>query len=621
MIKIFRLKIITAPIDDDGNEDKSDISRVHYVSQCPIFNKDKNFSKSYSNPNSKILYWNKIKEDKIIDNQKCIDLKCEDLNNKYLFIDVNKSLNKSKSNDKTRRNKSLSCGKFSISRSNFVILRDKKPNLNLNNLHTIKNNNNSFYKSESKSVNSQKKKYLSFFESQNYETQYSEYNEYDNKIKQLLKLELKVLCKRDQIIIFHERRIAELRNELKKTLKYDEKIKQYQNNLGNLEINTKDEINGEIILLKNKKQSLLNSIKQINNRIKEYKQIIQIKNSSKKVNQEINNIDSHDEEYEIKKQYKNLNISLQKGKILLLNIPNNLNQIKIIQEDEIKKISLFLRAYLFNSHIFEIDNLITIIWDLKKPIQTVETLSEELMKLLSINNQYNKYILQNYFYSIFKNYEYVTLDDFIIIFAKSLGTIKTYNKYACMNKLNVLYKDKFRNCLSFIKNLDTSNSGIIDYEDFLICLNKCDINLNSNSFTQDLFEFLIYVMKNKKLLLMSNKKINTKNSKFFDIFYENLFEIMNNINSKKFTNYKEILKAFLKENEIQSVKILINPLLTNDYLIKKKNGIFIESDILNKFMKILGIINNKECFIFNSNGNEEDLVDINKFIQSLDADL
>ena len=70
-------------------------------------------------------------------------------------------------------------------------------------------------------------------------------------------------------------------------------------------------------------------------------------------------------------------------------------------------ITLLLKGYFINMNIKNIEELVNKIWNYEKPLQTFETLTEEILILIdnyindsnsTFNNDHNRNIIMNYFF-------------------------------------------------------------------------------------------------------------------------------------------------------------------------------------------------------------------------------
>ena len=216
------------------------------------------------------------------------------------------------------------------------------------------------------------------------------------------------------------------------------------------EINREDELKGEIIILRNQHEILLNLLGQEEKKIKQYQDIIKHKIDHEKARSNRQN--------EINNYYNNLNECLIRGEVLLVTKPDLYNKFNYInskniensnidenskdkekdengnnEAKEIKKendadknldnnkdgeknenvnlesnlevikeidinneldnylhydiITLLLKGYFINMNLTNIDEIINKIWLKEKPLQTFEALTEEL--LLIIDNYIN----------------------------------------------------------------------------------------------------------------------------------------------------------------------------------------------------------------------------------------
>ena len=75
-------------------------------------------------------------------------------------------------------------------------------------------------------------------------------------------------------------------------------------------------------------------------------------------------------------------------------------------------------------------------------MQTLYFLVEEFLNYFNLEQNAEKNILLNYFYSFCKNYKYMNIDIFKKEFKKKIGKIQIYNKYIYISILlnyNIIY--------------------------------------------------------------------------------------------------------------------------------------------------------------------------------------
>ena len=317
--------------------------------------------------------------------------------------------------------------------------------------------------------------------------------DYKNRIKELLEEEPKKIENRENLVKENKSKIDSLMKENTK-LNFE---------LG-CEINREDELKGEIIILNNQYKILMNELANEEKKIKEYQDIIKHKSNHEKI---ISN-----KQNDIINYYNNLNDCLTNGEILLVTKPDqnnhfnyinsknienqsenklendeeveNTNIIKVdielknenIQLDIIQKIdengeinnylnndiiTLLLKGYFINMNITNIDEAVNKLWLKEKPIQTFETLTEELLILIDnyINepnstfiNENNRNLLMNYFYSFCNCYNYITINEFKSIFHDKMGNFIVNDNNYLMTKLYNYCNGKLSEFIQVLKN-------------------------------------------------------------------------------------------------------------------------------------------------------------------------
>ena len=286
-----RLKIITANINPD--EQISDTEIIKYVSKCnnPLKSSESDFLKqsSQQQPEEEEKNMEMQNEDEeedvviIFDKNDLIKKKRIKISKEKvylidgLFSSTNMSSNKpNKKSNQTRETKKLRSSQNNTSSLNNLNSHKKKEYLyKCENVHD--NKVNTFYMSRLNQKN-QKKQWGAQEKSENpfafnfYKTN-KDINsniaglyDYKNKIKELMKEEPKKIENRDNIVKENKYKIDNLLKENTK-LNYE---------LG-CEINREDELKGEIIILNNQYQLLLNELTNEEKKIKEYQDIIKHK--------------------------------------------------------------------------------------------------------------------------------------------------------------------------------------------------------------------------------------------------------------------------------------------------------------------------------------------------------
>ena len=522
------------------------------------------------------------------------------------------------------------------------------------------------------------------------------------KIKELLSEEPKKIEDRDIIMKENQPKIDNL-------MKENEKL----NFEVGFEINREDELKGELIILKNQYEILFNQLSEEEIKIKQYQDIIKHKHDHEKI---ITN-----KQNEIIDYYNNLNECLTKGEILLVTKPdiydrfnylnikniepienanpnqnnsndnkNNNNEENNVNKDNVKQkkneemdlqtnlkvineiddnneidnylhydtITLLLKGYFINMNIKNIDDLVNKIWIYEKPLQTFESLTEELLILIdnyisdtnsTFINEHNRNIIMNYLYSFCICYNYMTKNEFISIFNDKLGYFIEFNENYLMSKLYKYCNGKLSEFLKVVQDLDKKKTGIIDIHELIknlkakniIINNKYNDNLNlineKNLMEQndviDIMQLLIIDMKKNKIILENgkdsndNKDNNTQRKdnlnenkrkvNIYELYYESIINIINENNKSKMPIYKGIIKKHLIDNNINSMMDFMEPLLLNhDIIINKGLKRYLKNDTFNQFLISNGVIGENETFLIPYD--EESLIEINQLVIDID---
>ena len=508
--------------------------------------------------------------------------------------------------------------------------------------------------------------------------------DYKNKIKELLQEEPKKIENRENLMKENKYKIDNL---LKENTKLNFEL--------GCEINREDELKGEIIILNNQYKILVNDLAKEEKKIKEYQDIIKHKTNHEKI---INN-----KQNDIINYYNNLNECLTNGEILLVtkpdsnnqfnyinsknieNIPqnnddnktekennnNNTNVIKVdielenqnIQLNIIKKtdeneeinyylnddiITFLLKGYFININITNVDDAVNKIWLKEKPIQTFETLTEELLILIndyinepnsSFINEYNRNIIMNYFYSFCNCYNYMTVNEFKSIFHDKIGNFIVNNNTNLINKLYNYCNGKLSEFIQVINNIDINKTGKIILHDFMKGLKEKNLlfkNINQNNLVEqndfkDIIQLLIIQMKNNhnnidksNNNIESNKNeeiINTDKTKekltIYDLYYQPVINLIKNNCKSETPLYKGIIKKHLIDNNINSMMNFLEPLLEkNDVIINKGLDRYIKSQTFSEFLASNNVIPQSEKFLLPY---EDDvLLDINQICNEID---
>ena len=494
--------------------------------------------------------------------------------------------------------------------------------------------------------------------------------DYKNKIKELLQEEPKKIENRENFVKENKYKIDNLLKENTK-LNYE---------LG-CEINREDELKGEIIILNNQYKILMNELNNEEKKIKQFQDILKHKSNHEKI---ISNKQS-----DLINYYNNLNECLTNGEILLITKPDqnnhfnyinlknienndenneeekeeieNTNVIKVdielqnenIQLDIIKKINeneeinnylnndiitLLLKGYFINMNITNVDDTVNKIWSKEKPIQTFETLTEELLLLIDnyINepnstfiNEYNRNIIMNYFYSFCNCYNYMTINEFKSIFHDKIGNFLVNDNNYLINKLYNYCNCKISEFIQIIKKLDINKTGKINLHDLFKELKEKNLlfkNINQNNIIEqndinDIIQLLIIHMKkhNDNINKNENKNNEIKKEKLsiYDLYYDPLIDLINNNCKSDFPLYKAIIKKYLLDNKMNSMMNLLEPLLLkNDVIINKDLDQYIKSQTFAEFLANNDIIPKSEKFLLPY---EDDiLLDINQLVSEID---
>ena len=690
-MKKCRLKIITAIINPDKNESDKEI--IQYVSQNEDFmTKNKNINKKQKNEEEKSLNLNFVDEESTI-------------------IKERNELNKNKtklSKEKVFLIDGLFSSTHNITKTNlfknqigiFDISQDKqiKEKENITKLHSTKKKNTNNENNVHKSSYTYKWEHKfdnvinTFYNSQNPQisntASVENFSQKENSNNFDVQIEIK---NNNNINKLKENKLEEEeqnKNEKDEDnlIKINEpKIENNKINSENIEINREDELKGEIFILKNKFNILLNQLKEQEIKISQYQDVIKHKNIQEKI--------IEDKKNEIINYYQNLNECLSKGEILLVTRPNlynyinsknnennninkNINDIKDIKNEDIKLendsgikkqlnkniddilnydiVTLLLKGYFINMNLKNAEEIVNEIWNNKKPIQTFESLKEELLKLINkyisapdctFINEHNRNIVTNYLYSFCNSYQYMTKDEFTSLFNDKLGYFNEFNENELMNKLYKFCDGKLNEFIKILKNLDEKETGKIDINEFLkslydnniIICNKFNDKLNHENLNEqkniiDLLQLLVVNMK-KNIIFMEknsnneNKDNNTQRIKninetkrkidIYELYYESLIKIICENKNSESPLYKRIIKKYLIDKNINSMKDFMETLLlNNDVIINKDSNKYLKSDTFNNFLIANKVIGENETFLIPYN--EESLIEINQLILEVD---
>ena len=710
-----RLKIITANINSD--EQISDTEVIKYVSQCinPLKSSEADFLKQSSQQQPEEEEKNMENQNEDEDEDVVIIFDKNDLVKKKrikiskekvylidgLFSSTNMSSNKpNKKSNQTRETKKLRSSQNNTSSLNNLNSHKKKEYLyKCENVHD--NKVNTFYmsrlnqKNQKKQGGAQEKNenpfaYNFYKANKDINSNIAGLYDYKNKIKELMKEEPKKIENRDNIVKENKYKIDNLLKENTK-LNYE---------LG-CEINREDELKGEIIILNNQYKLLLNELTNEEKKIKEYQDIIKHKSIHEKI---ISN-----KQTDIVNYYNNLNECLTNGEILLItkpdsnnkfnyinskNVENNLesndekeiqeknNIIKVdielqnenIQLDIIKKfdeneeindyinndiITFLLKGYFINMNITNVNDAVDKIWIKEKPIQTFETITEELLILIndyinepnsSFINGRNRNLLMNYLYSFCNCYNYMTVNEFKSVFHDKIGNFIVNDNINLINKLYNYCDGKLSEFMQTLQNIDRNKTGKIDLHDFVKVLKEKNLlfkNINHNNIIEqndinDVIQLLIIQMKNNHYNLFksnnnleqnnltnlnkdnNNEIINTDISKqnlsIYDLYYEPIINLIKNNSKSESPLYKGIIKKYLIDNKMNSMMNFLEPLLekneNNNIIINKGLDRYIKSQTFVEFLITNNVIAENEKFLLPY---ENDiLLDINQIANEFD---
>ena len=544
--------------------------------------------------------------------------------------------------------------------------------------------------------------------------------DYKKKIKELLDKEPKTIENRNNIVKENDKILQKLIKE-NNNLNYE---------LG-FEINREDELKGEIIILKNQHEILFNLLGQEEKKIKQYQDIIKHKSEHEKIksnkqndifnyynnlnecltkgeilivtkpdlynrfnyinsknivkhnnnpeennNNEIINGNEVNNNNNIIKNENNKEITYNNElRNVNMNLESNLEVIKEIDiNDELDNylnydiITLLLKGYFINMNLTNIDDILNKIWIFEKPIQTFESLTEEILLLidnyigdseLTFINEHNRNILMNYFYSFCHSYNYMTMNEFRSLFNDKLGYFIEYNENFLINKLYKYCNGKLSEFIKVIQEIDINKTGKIDVHDFIrglkeknIIFNKNNIEIkneeNRNLIEQndiiDIIQLLIIDMKRKKINLVNNignnsmninnennfdnkdKDNNFENAKkekeenninIYELYYTNIINIIINNCKNEMPLYKGIIKKYLVDNNIDSMIDFMDPLLLNhDIIINKGINRYIRNQTFNNFLITNNVIGENEIFLLPFN--DDSLIEINNLVIDID---
>ena len=418
-------------------------------------------------------------------------------------------------------------------------------------------------------------------------------------------------------ILIDELRVKEmdLIQEKEKIIQtYEEKLKPLRElnskliNENSEELNKEDELRGELVILKNQYERLIKTNK--NNNSKKDNNIIMNNNKG---------LDDNNKEKIIEQEIDYLNEKLNKGEILLITKPPY--EIKISEQED-KNMVLMLKGLFYSIHIRDTDRIVDLVWKSDKQIQTIYFLVNEIMKLFNLKNS-EKNLLINFFYSFCKKYKYIDINEFKKEFKEKIGDIPLYNNKIYISKLLNFNGTKMIELIKLMKEKDTFNLGFLTLDQVNALLNNLCLSFDSEKDFNDIYEFIMITMKKDRSFNLfddndtNNIKEQENKIKFslFDLFYQSLIDLIEEFDYNIIYNPFDSIRNYMQKNEINNAELLLKPLLNNKYIIKINNKEYFDIEILNKYLRKLGIIQLNEAIYINCY--EEELVDKNKFIDDI----
>ena len=418
-------------------------------------------------------------------------------------------------------------------------------------------------------------------------------------------------------ILIDELRVKEmdLIQEKQKIIQtYEEKLKPLRElnskliNENSEELNKEDELRGELVILKNQYERLIKTNK--NNNSKKDNNIIMNNNKG---------LDDNNKEKIIEQEINYLNEKLNKGEILLITKPAY--EIKISEQED-KNMVLMLKGLFYSIHIRDTDRIVDLVWKSDKQIQTIYFLVNEIMKLFNLKNS-EKNLLINFFYSFCKKYKYIDINEFKKEFKEKIGDIPLYNNKIYISKLLNFNGTKMIELIKLMKEKDTFNLGFLTLDQVNALLNNLCLSFDSEKDFNDIYEFIVITMKKDRSFNLfdynytNNIKEQENKIKFslFDLFYQSLIDLIEEFDYNIIYNPFDSIRNYMQKNEINNAELLLKPLLNNKYIIKINNKEYFDIEILNKYLRKLGIIQLNESIYINCY--EEELVDKNKVIDDI----
>jgi hypothetical protein len=395
---------------------------------------------------------------------------------------------------------------------------------------------------------------------------------------------------------------------------YEEKLKPLRElnskliNENSEELNKEDELRGELVILKNQYERLIKTNK--NNNSKKDNNIIMNNNKG---------LDDNNKEKIIEQEINYLNEKFNKGEILLITKPAY--EIKISEQED-KNMVLMLKGLFYSIHIRDTDRIVDLVWKSDKQIQTIYFLVNEIMKLFNLKNS-EKNLLINFFYSFCKKYKYIDINEFKKEFKEKIGDIPLYNNKIYISKLLNFNGTKMIELIKLMKEKDTFNLGFLTLDQVNALLNNLCLSFDSEKDFNDIYEFIMITMKKDRSLNLFddndthniNEQENTIKFSLFDLFYQSLIDLIEEFDYNIIYNPFDSIRNYMQKNEINNAELLLKSLLNNKYIIKINNKEYFDIEILNKYLRKLGIIQLNESIYINCY--EEELVDKNKFIDDI----
>ena len=428
---------------------------------------------------------------------------------------------------------------------------------------------------------------------ENKDINYEQYIDYKTLIDELEKKECELIKEKENMIQTYEQKLKPIRELNSKLI-----------NENDDELDNSDELKGELVILKNQYEILLTKVNK--------------NNENKKVNSDVNTQLSK-EVQNIEQEMAELNEKLNKGEILIVTKPPY--TIDISKKKE-KHIILMLKGLFYSVHIRNTDEIVNLIWKFTYQVQTIYFLINEFVKIFSLKNT-DKNILINFFYSFCEKYNYMDINMFKKEFKNKIGFIPIYNKNIYISRLLNFHRTKIVELFKLIKEIDIFNIGIISFNKLNKLLNDLYLFKISGKNNEEIYDFVMIIMKknrllkfakNNSLLEIIEQKEQIKYS-LFDMFYESLFDLIKEHNSKIISNPFQLIKNYMTKNDINDAESLFKPLLNDKFILKINNNEYFDFVILNKYLRKLGIIKVNE--IISINCFEEDLVDKDNFFKNI----